>query len=259
MIEIQKRNLTYWQPAFAGCFFVALGSPLGSQPGQNPRQFLNGFQNAYILGTQGNQAALEKSKAAAYLADEQRQTAFLLGEKEARNTILGNGKKPAELINRRQGSLENSGDNDIIKKSQRGAYNDKNDPFESKREHHANRYYESVRNGKKDYVVRTISRNTGIDAEMISKMVDHVFINEYDLDKGYVRFDADYDIAESVRRLREGKYIQEHDLILIYHESLEYDLMNKDGLKYEDAHEKANEQYNYLEALKKWKEKMQRR
>ena len=50
------------------------------QPGQNPRQFLNGFQNAYILGTQGNQAALEKSKAAAYLTQEQRNAAFELGK-----------------------------------------------------------------------------------------------------------------------------------------------------------------------------------
>ena len=48
-------------------------------PGQNPRQFLNGFQNAYILGTQGNQTALQNSKAAAYLTQEQKEIAYSIG------------------------------------------------------------------------------------------------------------------------------------------------------------------------------------
>ena len=49
------------------------------QPGQDPRRFLDGFQNAYILGKQGNHAALDRSSAAAYLTQLQRQYAFELG------------------------------------------------------------------------------------------------------------------------------------------------------------------------------------
>ena len=53
------------------------------EPGQDPKRFASGFQNAYILGTQGNQAALENSKAAAYLSEQQRKSAYELG---ARNS-----------------------------------------------------------------------------------------------------------------------------------------------------------------------------
>ena len=55
------------------------------QPGQDPRKFLDGFQNAYILGKQGTgKAALNGSGAAAYLTEGQRQNAYALGETGAR-------------------------------------------------------------------------------------------------------------------------------------------------------------------------------
>jgi len=54
------------------------------QPGQNPKRFASGFQNAFILGTQGNQEALEKSKAAAYLTSEQRERAYEMGTETAK-------------------------------------------------------------------------------------------------------------------------------------------------------------------------------
>ena len=59
-------------------------------------------------------------------------------------------------------------------------------------------------------------------------------------------------MAESIQRLREGKTIYEHDLILIHHEAYEYELMNTQGLSYEEAHKKAEEKYNYKQALDKF-------
>ena len=137
---------------------------------------------------------------------------------------------------------------------QTGAYNNKNDPEGIKREAHAKKYYKSLRNSNKNDIVSTISQNANIDAVKVSKMYDHLIINRYDLDNGYSRFVPDYDISESIRRLREGKNIEKHDKILVYHEALEYDLMNKQGLDYETAHETANKSYNYEEALDKWLE-----
>lgn len=154
--------------------------------------------------------------------------------------------------------LEKSAKSSIITVGAKGAYNSKNDPDGKKRETHADRYYESVRNGKKAPVVDAISQNANINAEHVSKMFDHLFINEYDLDKGHVRFDADYDIAESIQRLRDGKNIQDHDLILVYHEAMEYDLMNNDGLGYEEAHEKANSAFNYQAALEQWLDELEK-
>ena len=59
------------------------------QPGQNPRQFLDGFRNAYIAGKLGDKAALENSTAAAYLSDSQRELAFELGERAGQGLEKG--------------------------------------------------------------------------------------------------------------------------------------------------------------------------
>ena len=66
------------------------------QPGQDPRRFLDGFQNAYILGKQGaGAAALNSSSAATYLTDSQRTYAYALGEQTSRG--LENGGKVATI------------------------------------------------------------------------------------------------------------------------------------------------------------------
>lgn len=134
-----------------------------------------------------------------------------------------------------------------------GALNDKNDPLHIRRDRHAEMYYETVRNSQKTDIVRTISKNTGMSEAAVSKVYDHVFINEHELYDGCRRFDPDYDMAESFRRLREGKDIQNHDLILLKHEHLEYNLMKKFNLSYDEAHSLAESKYNYSEALKIFK------
>lgn len=150
--------------------------------------------------------------------------------------------------------IEKSTRLDIIEKRKKfGALNDINDPNYKKREAHAIQYYRSIRNSNIDYIANTISRNTGIDSDVVRKMIMHLFINKHDLDKGHIHFEESYDIAESVRRLREGKNIQRHDITLIYHEAEESYLMYTKGLPYEQAHDKVNEIYNYGLELMAWK------
>lgn len=146
--------------------------------------------------------------------------------------------------------------NDIINSGAvKGALTDKNDPLYIKRDAHAIKYYESVRRSKKSNIVKTIANNTGISEKSINKVYDHVFINDHELYGGKRRFDPDYDMAESFRRLREGKNIQEHDLIMLKHERLEYELMNKKHMSYQEAHRLAEKKYNYQKALKEFKNK----
>ena len=133
-----------------------------------------------------------------------------------------------------------------------GAYNSKNDPDGTKRDAHAKAYYASMRNSDKGSIVSTIAKNANVEVETVSKMYDHLLINKYDLYKGHATFDEDYDISQSIQRLREGKNIQEHDILLVLHEALEHDLMNNEGLTYEEAHKIANNKYNYKAALDKW-------
>lgn len=153
-------------------------------------------------------------------------------------------------------AVESGDDSDIMKSGAvNGALTDKNDPLYVKRDKHAENYYKSVRNSKKENIVKTIASNTGILEKSIAKVYDHVFINEYELYGGRRRFDPDYDMAESFRRLRDGKDIQEHDLIMLRHERLEYGLMNKFGMSYDEAHKLAASKYNYKEALDAFKKK----
>lgn len=150
--------------------------------------------------------------------------------------------------------VEKEREPDIIKSGAvSGALNDKNDPLGLRREKHAETFYQAIRNSKKDSFVKTISENTGISESSISKIYDHVFLNEYELYGGRRRFDPDYDMAESFRRLREGKNIQQHDLILLRHERLECELMRKTGRGYEEAHKMAESKYNYAQALNRFK------
>lgn len=134
-----------------------------------------------------------------------------------------------------------------------GALNDKNDPMQVRREAHAKQYYDSVRNSDKSYIVSAIAKNTGLSKKSVSKIYDHVFVNKYELYGGFRNFDPDYDMAESFRRLREGRNIQKHDIIMLKHERLEYELMHKLGLSYEKAHTLTVRKYNYSEALEQFK------
>ncbi|MCI1958844.1 MAG: minor capsid protein [Clostridia bacterium] len=148
--------------------------------------------------------------------------------------------------------VDNASENDIINS---GALTNRNDPYQDKREAHAKLYYKEVRNSDKESIIKTIAKNTGFAIDEISKMYDHVFVNKYNLSNGYERFYPDYNMAESVRRLREGKNIQKHDLTLINHESMEYDLMNKEKMNYVQAHKLAEKKYNYSKELNEFLDK----
>ena len=137
-----------------------------------------------------------------------------------------------------------------------GAYNDVNDPEQKKRDAHAELFYNEIKNRNSQNVVQSIAAHSGLAAETVKKMYTHIFVNRYMLDGHMKAFDADYDMAQSIQRLIEGKTIYEHDIILIQHEAMEYDLMNNQGMSYDEAHAKTNEVYNYKQALILWLEKM---
>jgi len=50
------------------------------EAGQEPRKFFDGIKTAYLSGKMGSKAALENSTAAAYLTEEQKKTAFKMGQ-----------------------------------------------------------------------------------------------------------------------------------------------------------------------------------
>ena len=136
-----------------------------------------------------------------------------------------------------------------------GALNDTNDPYQRRREAHAERYYEELRRSKPEPIVKKLSEHSGISLKSARKVYEHIFINEYDLGNGEKkRFDPSYEMAQSIQRLLLGEGIQEHDMILVRHERLEYELMHRYGKKYEDAHRLTCRKYDYYTAFQKWQE-----
>ncbi|HHC9972171.1 TPA: phage head morphogenesis protein, partial [Staphylococcus aureus] len=122
-----------------------------------------------------------------------------------------------------------------IYKKQSGALNDKNDPYQKKRDKHAKMYYKSVSQRNKDIEVDIISKNTNLNKNLVKRAYEHLFENKYRLDNGINNFYPDYNIAVSWQRLREGKTIKKQDLILLRHEALEHYLMNKYNYNYREA------------------------
>ena len=133
-----------------------------------------------------------------------------------------------------------------------GGLTDKNDPSRQQRDQHAKRYYSEVRARNKEMEICAIAKNTNIEKSKIKIAYEHIFINKHRLKKGYQQFDPDYEMAQSWQRLREGKNIQPHDIVLIRHEAAEAEFMAQ-GYSYDLSHEKACEMgYNYHQELKKW-------
>lgn len=87
----------------------------------------------------------------------------------------------------------------------------------------------------------------------LGKIFDHIFIDKHDIYGELRNFDPSYGMAESFRRLYEGKDIQPHDLILLKHERLELRLMRRYGYGQSAAHILASKKYNYAENLRQWK------
>lgn len=133
-----------------------------------------------------------------------------------------------------------------------GALNDKNDPDFTRRNEHAEKYYEARRKNGIHAFVNKIHKNTVYPKKRLKSIYNHVFINEYDLADGHHRFYPDYDMAQSFQRLLEGKNIQEHDIVMLKHEHLEFAIMRKMGYNYNKAHNLTNTKYNYTKAVLEW-------
>lgn len=151
--------------------------------------------------------------------------------------------------------IANSGNSGIIKAgAMSGALTSKNDPDFEKRGAFAKSYYDEVLGRNREYEVATVAKNSGFSEDDVSKVFAHVFELEHlFLDGSIHKFDTDFDMAQSWIRLREGKNIQPHDILLLKHELMEAEIMGTGTtIPYEPTHDKVSETYNYKAALFKY-------
>ena len=108
--------------------------------------------------------------------------------------------------------------------------------------------YETIRNNK--YDVEKIAKNLNMNANKIAAIKNYLFYEKYvDEDGVKKRFDPNFAIAQSWNRLAyEPDNIQEHDIILIEHESMELGLVLA-GASQSIAHEITSQKFDYSKAM----------
>lgn len=127
------------------------------------------------------------------------------------------------------------------------------DRFDFKRmDAHAERYYEEVRKRGREAVAKRVSENSGMSEADARIAFDHLFIDEHDLWDGRHRFPPDYDMAQSIQRILDGKDVKEHDFLLFPHEAVEA-MLEASGMSHDMAHEEAEKMYNYAEGSRLWR------
>lgn len=148
--------------------------------------------------------------------------------------------------------LSNGTQRDLFKKAvNSGAISQPMGAGRKRAEAHAERYYEELVNRDRASTIAKIAEASGMDASDAERAFMHLFIEEHDLADGHRKFDPDYYMAQSIQRLIDTGRPLPHDLVLFSHEALEARYM-AEGMGQGQAHDKANEQYNYEEMLDGW-------
>ena len=96
--------------------------------------------------------------------------------------------------------------------------------------------YNDIRNNSSD--VGEIAKITQWPESRITRIKDHVFFKEHQLDSGFRRFDADPDIFNSWHRLSKGDYTRS-DIDLLRHEIFESKFEGIFKTNYRQAHDAA--------------------
>lgn len=94
--------------------------------------------------------------------------------------------------------------------------------------------YVTIRESTTD--VAAISRSTGLPESQVSRIKDHLFYKEHQLDAGLARFDADPGIVNAWSRLERGDHVAS-DLDLLRHEIFESRFEGIFGTNYRTAHD----------------------
>lgn len=136
---------------------------------------------------------------------------------------------------------------------QSGAINTATSEGRRRAQKHADRYYDELRNRDTATVVAAIAELSSMPAPDAERAFRHLLIDEHDLHDERKRFHPDYEIAQSMQRLIDGREPLPHDIVLFKHENAEAMYM-ADGLTQIEAHKAANRLYNYEQMLKEYLE-----
>lgn len=124
-------------------------------------------------------------------------------------------------------------------------------PGSLKAQEEAEIMYEQIRKRRTDVI--NISNHTEFSIEQCQIIKNYAFVDRHILSSGYKPFFPDFAMASSWYRLaeRDGNNIKAHDVLMLYHELYEIQLLIGDpNMTQETAHRIAEARYNYAAACK---------
>lgn len=134
-----------------------------------------------------------------------------------------------------------------------GSISEARGDVEKQKSDFAIKYYEQLKNSNRAYVVEKMVKSSNLPHSTVSKALEHILDNQYLLwdfeafEERMMNFYPHYDMAQSFQRLYLGNP-KEYDILMLQHESLESYYMNQLKMDYDEAHKRANLQFNYQEA-----------
>lgn len=165
-------------------------------------------------------------------------------DREAPNGVWGNKILEKEKEKAYNQGMSNSNSSGAIS-ARRGDIKKQQDEF-------AERYYNQLRNSKRENIISTMSEHSGVAGDVVAKALEHILDNEYflwdseEFEYRMRKFYPHYDMALSLQRLMLGEG-RTNDITMLKHEALEHYYMNVLKMSYDDAHKLANQEHNYEE------------
>lgn len=134
-----------------------------------------------------------------------------------------------------------------------GSISEARGDVEKQKSDFAIKYYEQLKNSNRADVVEKMVKSSKLPHSTVSEALEHILDNQYLLwdfeafEERMMNFYPHYDMAQSFQRLYLGNP-KKYDILMLQHESLESYYMNQLKMDYDEAHKRANLQFNYQEA-----------
>ena len=134
-----------------------------------------------------------------------------------------------------------------------GSISEARGDVEKQKSDFAIRYYDQLKNSNRADVVEKMVKSSKLPHSTVSEALEHILDNQYLLwdfeafEERMMNFYPHYDMAQSFQRLYLGNP-KKYDILMLQHESLESYYMNQLKMDYDEAHKRANLQFNYQEA-----------
>ena len=134
-----------------------------------------------------------------------------------------------------------------------GSISEARGDVEKQKSDFAIKYYEQLKNSNRVDVVEKMVKSSKLPHSTVSEALEHILDNQYLLwdfeafEERMMNFYPHYDMAQSFQRLYLGNP-KKYDILMLQHESLESYYMNQLKMDYDEAHKRANLQFNYQEA-----------